>query len=70
MSLAIHTSSDPRLLEGAVQRQVQALDPDQPVYRIRTMGQLISDSMARRRLSMFLLAIFASVALALAAAIS
>ena len=67
MSLAIHTSSDPRSLAGVVQRQVQALDPDQPVYRIRTMGELMSESMARRRLSMFLLAIFAGVALALAA---
>jgi predicted permease len=67
MSLAIHTSSDPRSLAGVVQRQVQALDPDQPVYRIRTMGELMSESMARRRLSMFLLAMFAGVALALAA---
>jgi predicted permease len=67
MSLAIHTSSDPRSLAGVVQRQVQALDPDQPAYRIRTMGELMSESMARRRLSMFLLAIFAGVALALAA---
>jgi putative ABC transport system permease protein len=67
MSLAIHTSSDPRSLAGVVQRQVQALDPDQPAYRIRTMAELMSESMARRRLSMLLLAIFAGVALALAA---
>jgi putative ABC transport system permease protein len=67
MSLAIHTSSDPRSLAGVVERQVQGLDPDQPVYRIRTMSELMSESMARRRLSMFLLAIFAGVALALAA---
>jgi predicted permease len=67
MSLAIHTSSDPHSLSGVVERQVQALDPDQPAYRIRTMGELMSESMARRRLSMFLLAIFAAVALALAA---
>jgi putative ABC transport system permease protein len=67
MSLAIHTSSDPRSLAGVVERQVQALDPDQPVYRVRTMGELMSESMARRRLSMFLLATFAGLALALAA---
>jgi putative ABC transport system permease protein len=67
MSLAIHTSSDPRSLAGVVQRQVQALDPDQPAYRIRTMGELMSESMARRRLSMLLLAVFAGLALALAA---
>ena len=67
MSLAIHTSADPRLLANAVQKQVAALDPDQPVYRIRTMQELMAESVARRRLSMFLLAIFAGVALLLAA---
>ena len=67
MSLAIHTGSDPRLLANAVQKQVQALDPDQPVYRIRTMHELMSESVARRRLSMVLLAIFAVAALLLAA---
>ncbi len=67
MSLAIHTSSDPRTLASAVERQVLALDPDQPVYRVQTMRELVSESMARRRLSMVLLAIFAAVALLLAA---
>ena len=67
MSLAIHTTSDPRMLASVVQRQVLALDPDQPVFRIRTMQELVSESMARRRLSMVLLGIFAGVALALAA---
>ncbi|HYL39646.1 MAG TPA: ABC transporter permease [Bryobacteraceae bacterium] len=67
MSLAIHTSSDPRSLASAVAREVLALDPDQPVYRIRTMAELVSESMSRRRLSMVLLSVFAGVALALAA---
>jgi putative ABC transport system permease protein len=67
MSLALHTTADPRLLANAVQKQVAALDPDQPVYRIRTMHELMAESVARRRLSMFLLAIFAGVALLLAA---
>jgi putative ABC transport system permease protein len=67
LSLAIHTSGDARMLAGVVQRAVLALDPDQPVYRIRTMHELVSESMARRRLSMVLLAIFAGVALLLAA---
>jgi len=67
MSLAIHTAADPRLLANAVQKQVAALDPEQAVYRIRTMHELMAESVARRRLSMFLLAIFAGVALLLAA---
>ena len=65
MSLAIHTAADPRLLANAVQRQVAALDPELPVYRIRTMQELMAESVARRRLSMFLLEIFAAVALSL-----
>jgi ABC-type antimicrobial peptide transport system permease subunit len=67
MSLAIHTTADPRRLIAAVQKQVLALDPDQPVYRIRTMHELMSESLARRRLSMSLLAVFAWAALLLAA---
>jgi putative ABC transport system permease protein len=66
MSLAIHSKVDPMSLAGAVQKQVLAIDPDQPVYRIRTMHELMSESIARRRLSMFLLAIFAGLALLLA----
>ncbi|MGO4880685.1 MAG: ABC transporter permease [Bryobacteraceae bacterium] len=67
MSLAIHTTADPRLLARAVEKEVSAVDPDQPVYRVRTMSQVMAESVARRRLSMFLLAIFAGVALLLAA---
>jgi len=66
MSLAIHGQVEPHSLSAAVQQQVRAIDPDQPVYRIRTMYELMSESMARRRLSMFLLAIFAGLALLLA----
>ena len=67
MSLAIHTAGDPLRLSTAVQQLVRSLDPDQPVYRIRTLHYLVSESMARRRLSMFLLATFAGLALLLAA---
>ena len=67
MSLAIHTAGDPHMLANAVAKQVAALDPDQPVYRVRTMPELVAESVARRRFSMWLLAIFAGVALLLAA---
>jgi len=50
-----------------VEKQVPALDPGLPVYRIRTIHELISESVSRRRLSMFLLAAFAAMALLLAA---
>jgi putative ABC transport system permease protein len=67
MSLAIHTQADPYSLAAAVQQQVQSIDSDQPIYRIRTMNELVSESSARRRLSMLLLVTFAGVALLLAA---
>jgi putative ABC transport system permease protein len=67
MSLAIHARVAPGSLAGAVRRAVQSLDPDQAVYRVRTMQEVAAESVTRRRLSMSLLAIFAGVALLLAA---
>src|SRR5579872_982422 len=67
MSLVIRTPEEPLALAATVQREVLAVDSDQPVYKIATMQQLIADSVARRRLSMLLLAIFAGAALLLAA---
>ncbi|HEV2387015.1 MAG TPA: ABC transporter permease [Candidatus Acidoferrales bacterium] len=67
MSLAIRTGSDPLGMAGAVEGAIHAVDPDQPVYQIRTIEQLKSDWMASRRLSLVLVGLFAAVALALAA---
>ena len=51
---------------AAVKREVQALDPDQPVGRITTMDEAIASSLATRRLTMVLLGAFAVLALVLA----
>ncbi|HET7871677.1 MAG TPA: ABC transporter permease, partial [Terriglobales bacterium] len=67
MSLVVHTAREPHSLAAEVQREVLTLDPDQPVYRIRTMAEVLQVSVAGRRLSMLLLAIFAAMALTLAA---
>jgi predicted permease len=67
MSLAIRTSVDPMTLASAVQKAVVQVDPDQPVYRVRTMTDLMATSLARRRLSLLFLGIFAGAALLLAA---
>jgi putative ABC transport system permease protein len=67
MSLAVHTTASPLSIAAAVERQVQSIDPDQPVYDVAPMRDLVEDSLARRRLSMWLLAIFAAMALVLAA---
>jgi putative ABC transport system permease protein len=53
-------------LAAAVRNQVWAVDKDQPVYDIKPMEQYVADSIAERRFSMLLVAIFAGVALVLA----
>jgi ABC-type antimicrobial peptide transport system permease subunit len=50
-----------------VLRVIRDIDPDLPAYDVSTMGDRLHDSLARRRLSMFLLVTFAGVALVLAA---
>ena len=53
-------------LIAAVRRQVHELDADQPIGQITTMDQAVAASLATRRLTMVLLAAFASLALVLA----
>src|SRR5205085_5049115 len=67
MTLVARTDGDPLNYVTAVRRDVQALDNDQPIASVYTMEQLMSESVARARFSTTLLAIFAGVALILAA---
>jgi putative ABC transport system permease protein len=66
MNLLVRTSSSPLSIVNAVKRSVLGPTRDQPVRDVATMEQIMSDSMARRRGMLFLLAIFAGLALALA----
>lgn len=63
---AVRTRNDPRQLVNAVQRQVWAIDKDQPVTNVRTLEEIISQSVAERRFEMVLLIAFAAVAVLLA----
>ncbi|HET7840660.1 MAG TPA: ADOP family duplicated permease, partial [Terriglobia bacterium] len=67
LSLAVRTAGDPLALAPSVQKAVQSVDPEQPIYNVRSMETLLEGSLARRRLSLLLLAIFAGSALLLAA---
>src|SRR5262245_26921989 len=67
MSVAIRAGSDRTGLASAVQRIVTALDADLPVYAVRTMDDVMSVSVMRRRLVMLLLTVLAGLAVALAA---
>jgi putative ABC transport system permease protein len=66
MSLVVRTAGDPATMVTAVKRAVYAIDPDQPVYRIRTMDQVLSELTAPQRLTLILLTLFACAALCLA----
>lgn len=66
MNLLVRTSVNPDSVIAAVKQSVLGPTRDQPVRDVATMEQIMSDSMGRRRGMLFLLAIFAAVALALA----
>jgi putative ABC transport system permease protein len=65
--LAIRAKGDPAALANTIRREVAAVDNYQPLADIGTMEKVVSDSVADRRFQMTLLAIFAAVALILAA---
>jgi putative ABC transport system permease protein len=67
MTLTVRTAADPGSVARAVERQVHALDKDQPVSDVRTMEQWVAKSLAQTRYSSLLLMIFAGLALVLAA---
>ena len=64
--LVVRSTQDPVSLTNAIRTSVQAIDPTLPVAHVRTLGQVIADSVAPRRLSVVLLSIFAGIALVLA----
>ena len=66
INLLTRTDVEPASLAPAVRGQIAALNKDQAVFNVRTMEEIVSQSVAPRRFSMLLLAVFAVVALALA----
>jgi predicted permease len=67
MFVVVKGRTDPETLTAPVRQEIRALDADLPIYRLRTMAARVDESLARRRFSMTLLALFAGLALALAA---
>jgi len=65
MYLAARAAGDPTALTGALLREVHAIDPDVPLYEVRTMPDRIRDSLARQRFAMTMLAAFAAFAMLL-----
>jgi putative ABC transport system permease protein len=67
MHVVLRSVTEPAGLSGAVTREIRAIDPDLPIYRVRTMASRVDDSLAERRFAMLLLTLFALLALGLAA---
>jgi putative ABC transport system permease protein len=66
MRLIVRTAADPLGLLPAVRDVIRGIDPAVPVAEVRSMEQVVADSVAPRKLSMVLVVAFAAMALALA----
>ncbi|MGA7785934.1 MAG: ABC transporter permease, partial [Candidatus Acidiferrales bacterium] len=64
--LYLRVAADPGALGEAVRREVLSMDPNIPVFNVRTMEGVVAEFLAERRFALELLAIFAGVALLLA----
>ena len=67
MTLTLRTGSEPAAFAPLLEREVRAIDKDQPVADVRTMEQWVTRTLSQARFSSTLLTTFAAVALALAA---
>jgi predicted permease len=67
ITLVVRTAGDPGALASAVKNTVWSLDRNLPISEVLTMDAVVADANAQPRFEMLLLAVFAAVALALAA---
>src|SRR4029079_738577 len=66
MAVYVRTEGNPTGLTQALRQQVQAVDPNLPLFGERTMDDLISASLAQRRFAMRVVTLFGVLALFLA----
>jgi len=66
LSVTVRTSLSATSLDPQIRREIQAIDPNLPVFNVRTMNEVIDGSLASRRFSAELVGVFAVVALLLA----
>jgi putative ABC transport system permease protein len=67
MTIIVHATSDPSSLASAVRAKVQEVDRNQPVYDVATMEERFSHAVAPQRFNALVMAVFAGMALMLAA---
>src|SRR5262249_57480030 len=68
VTYVVSTKGAPELLVPSVRDVVRSVAPNQPLYVVKSMEQVISDSLQSRKLTLSLLAIFAILAVLLSAA--
>jgi putative ABC transport system permease protein len=66
MTVIIKGAADPNQLISSVRGAIKEIDPDQPIYSVRTMNEIRAESVAGERLNLTLLSLFAGIALVLA----
>ena len=66
-NLVVRTTGEPAALTHGVEREIRAIDADQPLAAVRTMDQVVDRSLAARRFTLTLIGLFTAIALALAA---
>jgi len=66
LALVVRTSGDPMSLVSAIRSRIADMDGDLPLSNMRTMDQILSESIQRPRFNMLLITIFAVVAMVLA----
>ena len=66
LNLVLRSSGDPMSLVSAIRSRVAEVDSDLPLSNVRTMEQILSESILRPRFNMTLITIFAVVAMMLA----
>jgi putative ABC transport system permease protein len=66
MTVAVRTTGEPLSQVNSLRLAVRSVDRDMPIANVRTMDDMIGNSMGQRRLSMLLLGAFSAIALLLA----
>ena len=66
MSIVLRSSLPASVLEPQIRREVQSVDPGLPLFNVRSMREIMDDSLAPRRFSSVMVGGFAAVALLLA----
>lgn len=66
MSLVVRTEMDPREAAAPIREAVRGLDPELPLHRVETMGQVIDNALSGARFNSLLFSLFGVLALVLA----